>query len=101
MCEEDAMLDQAVQAFSQRAGTVVLKKRAVSKNAIDVETTTEAVRITLDAGSVTLVGWCKASTQQRGHYVISGVYFPSSGWRFGGKTFTDKEYALVKGSLPK
>src|SRR5687767_13528546 len=108
MCE-GAMLEQAVQAFGQRAGTVILKRSAVSKTVIDVETAAEVVRITQHAaGSITLVGWYKVG-RERGaqrepngrHYVISGVYFRSSGWRFAGTTFTSNEYSTVKSHLPK
>jgi hypothetical protein len=105
------MLDQAVQAFGQRfgGGFPILKQRTVSRNVIDVETACEVVRITQDAaGNITLLGWSKIGRERgpqrsdRGAYaVISAVYFPSSGWRFGTKSFTPHEYPTVKGHLPK
>jgi hypothetical protein len=101
------MLEQAVQDYGRRIATTVLKTTKVGRNAYDVETTHEVVRITQAAdGSITLMGWRKATAQsdpiRRTHILLTGAWFATGGWACSLTTVHDTTYtSLKRGALPR
>lgn len=75
------MLEQAVRDFGRYG---ILRQQAAGKNAIDVETPFEVVRITQnEQGHISLVGWRKVTSSRVStrRELLIGTYSPSGGWR--------------------